>query len=105
MDKSPKFLRSNPKNGGGIFHSGKRTTERGKRATETRASCNSPPLCYNGPERWEAMKITLNQNPSCGETEIIINCPQADEDILRLVAMLRVYQKKQIGRASCRERV
>ena len=34
------------------------------------------------------MKITLNQDPACGETEIIINCPQADEDILRLVAML-----------------
>ncbi len=43
------------------------------------------------------MKITLNQNPSFGETEIIINCPQADEDILRLVAMLRVYQKKLVG--------
>nr|WP_325183729.1 LytTR family DNA-binding domain-containing protein [uncultured Oscillibacter sp.] len=43
------------------------------------------------------MKITLNQSPSFGETEIIINCPQADEDILRLVAMLRVYQKKLVG--------
>ena len=43
------------------------------------------------------MKITLNQDPACGETEIIINCPQADEDILRLVAMLRVYQKKLVG--------
>ena len=36
------------------------------------------------------MKITLNQDPSFPETEVVINCPQADEDILRLVAMLRV---------------
>ena len=34
------------------------------------------------------MKITLNQDPAFPETEIIINCPQADEDILHLVAML-----------------
>ena len=43
------------------------------------------------------MKITLNQNPSFPETEVIINCPQADEDILRLVAMLRIYQRKLVG--------
>ena len=43
------------------------------------------------------MKITLNQDPSYPETEIIINCSQADEDILRLVAMLRIYQKKLVG--------
>lgn len=43
------------------------------------------------------MKITLQQDPSYSETEVIINCSQADEDILRLVAMLRVYQKKLVG--------
>lgn len=43
------------------------------------------------------MKITLNQDASIRETEVIINCPQVDEDILRLVAMLRVYQKKLVG--------
>jgi DNA-binding LytR/AlgR family response regulator len=43
------------------------------------------------------MKITLNQNPSFPETEVIINCPQADEDILRLVAMLRIHQRKLVG--------
>ena len=43
------------------------------------------------------MKITLNQDPAFLETEVIINCPQADEDVLRLVAMLRVYQKKLVG--------
>ena len=43
------------------------------------------------------MKITLNQDPAFPETEVIINCPQADEDILRLVAMLRIHQKKLVG--------
>ncbi len=43
------------------------------------------------------MKILLNQDPSYEETQVIINCPQADEDILRLVATLRVYQKKLVG--------
>lgn len=43
------------------------------------------------------MKITLNQDPSYAETEVIINCADTDEDILRLVAMLRVYQKKLVG--------
>lgn len=43
------------------------------------------------------MKITLNQDPSYRETEIVINCPQADEDILHLVAMLRIHQKKLVG--------
>jgi len=43
------------------------------------------------------MKITLNQDAGFPETEVIINCPQADEDILRLIAMLRVYQKKLVG--------
>ena len=43
------------------------------------------------------MKITLNQDPSFPETEVIINCPQADEDILRVVAMLRIHQRKLVG--------
>ena len=43
------------------------------------------------------MKITLNQDPSFGETEITINCPQAEEAVLRLIAMLRFYQKKLVG--------
>ncbi len=43
------------------------------------------------------MKITLNQDPSYTETEVIIHCSQADEEILRLMAMLRVYQKKLVG--------
>lgn len=43
------------------------------------------------------MKITLNQDPAFPETEVIINCPQADEDILHLVAMLRIHEKKLVG--------
>lgn len=43
------------------------------------------------------MKITLHQDPSFAETEVIIKCPQVDEDILRLVAMLRIHQKKLVG--------
>lgn len=33
------------------------------------------------------MKIMLEQDPAYGETEVIIHCAQADEDILRLVAI------------------
>ena len=43
------------------------------------------------------MKITLNQDPAFSETEVIINCPKADEDILHLVAMLRIHQQKLVG--------
>lgn len=43
------------------------------------------------------MKITLNQDPSYPETEVIVHCPQVDEDILKLIATLRVYQKKLVG--------
>ena len=43
------------------------------------------------------MKITLHQDPACPETEIVIRCAEADEEILRLVATLRVYQKKLVG--------
>ena len=43
------------------------------------------------------MKITLNQDPAFPETEVVINCPQADEDILRVVAMLRIHQRKLVG--------
>lgn len=43
------------------------------------------------------MKITLLCDPAYRETEVIIHCPQADEEVLRLVAMLRVWQKKLVG--------
>ncbi|MDO4545716.1 MAG: LytTR family DNA-binding domain-containing protein [Bacillota bacterium] len=43
------------------------------------------------------MKITLNQDPAFEDTEVIINCPAADEDILRIVALLRIFQQKLTG--------
>lgn len=43
------------------------------------------------------MKITLLCDPAYHESEVIIHCPQADEEVLRLVAMLRVWQKKLVG--------
>lgn len=51
------------------------------------------------------MKITLNQDPAFRETEVIINCPQADEDILRIVAMLRIHQRKLVGLAEGERRL
>ena len=43
------------------------------------------------------MKITLNNDPAVPETEVKINSAQAHEDNLRLVAMLRIHQKKLVG--------
>lgn len=68
-----------------------------KKAHRGKGRCNLPGACYNGLERSEGMKITMHQDPAYRETEVIIHCAQADEDILRLVAMLRVYQKKLVG--------
>ena len=51
------------------------------------------------------MKITLNQDPAFQETEVIINCPQADEDILHIVAMLRIHQRKLVGIAEGERRL
>lgn len=43
------------------------------------------------------MKIQLNQDPAFQDVEIIINCPRTDEEILRIVAMLRIYDQKLTG--------
>lgn len=43
------------------------------------------------------MKIQLNQDPGFQDVEIIINCPRTDEEILRIVAMLRIYDQKLTG--------
>jgi len=43
------------------------------------------------------MKITINENESYHETEIIINCRQTDEQILRICAGLRMHDKKVTG--------
>lgn len=43
------------------------------------------------------MKITINENSSLTDTEIIINCKNADENILKMIASLRVYEHKLTG--------
>ena len=43
------------------------------------------------------MKITINENAHIEETEIIINCRQADEQILRICAGLRMFDRKVTG--------
>ncbi len=43
------------------------------------------------------MKITVNEDPKQNETEVIINCREADEHILKMISSLRVYDSKLIG--------
>ncbi len=43
------------------------------------------------------MKITINENSAIEETEVIINCRQADEQILRVCAGLRMLDRKVTG--------
>lgn len=43
------------------------------------------------------MKIQLNQSPEFTQTEICINCPRVDEDILRMIALLRISEQKITG--------
>lgn len=43
------------------------------------------------------MKITLNQDARYAETEITVCCAEVDEDILRILSMLRVYNRKLTG--------
>lgn len=43
------------------------------------------------------MKIIINENSGVEETEIVINCRHADEQILRICAGLRAFDKKVTG--------
>ena len=43
------------------------------------------------------MKIIINENSGLEETEVIINCRQTDEQILRICAGLRMLDKKVTG--------
>ena len=43
------------------------------------------------------MRIIINENATLDETEIIIHCRQADEQILRICAGLRMLDKKVTG--------
>jgi len=43
------------------------------------------------------MKIIINENPNIDETEVIINCRHTDEQVMRICAGLRMYDKKITG--------
>lgn len=43
------------------------------------------------------MKITINEDGACGETEVVITCRKADGEILRMLASLRAYDRKLTG--------
>ena len=43
------------------------------------------------------MKIQINEDPNLQDTEIIINCRQTNDEILKLIAMLRVLDCKLTG--------
>ncbi len=43
------------------------------------------------------MKIQINEDSRLNDTEIIINCRQTDDSILKILAMLRVYDLKLTG--------
>lgn len=43
------------------------------------------------------MKITINENAELADTEIIINCKNTDENVLKIIASLRIYERKLTG--------
>ena len=43
------------------------------------------------------MRVEIEQDPALKSPEITIRCPAIDEDILRIVAMLRVQEQKVTG--------
>ncbi len=43
------------------------------------------------------MKISINENPLFEEIEIVVNCKQADKQIMDMLATLRAYDRKLTG--------
>jgi len=43
------------------------------------------------------MKITIQESDCINETEIVINCKQTDEQVLKILATLRAFDKKLTG--------
>ena len=43
------------------------------------------------------MKVTINENTSLDETEVIINCNHVDEQILKIIASLKSFDQTIIG--------
>ena len=44
-----------------------------------------------------SLKIIINEKDDLAETEIVISCRKADEQILRMVAGMRAFDKKITG--------
>lgn len=45
----------------------------------------------------DEMKIQIHENASQKETEVIIHCKEANEQIIKMAAMMRVYDRKLTG--------
>lgn len=45
----------------------------------------------------DSIKIHINEDAGCDETEIVIHCKQADAEIFRMLAIMRSFDKKLIG--------
>lgn len=43
------------------------------------------------------VKVRINEVSGVEETEIIVNCRQVDEEIMKIITMLRVYDRKLTG--------
>ncbi|MBC3938870.1 LytTR family transcriptional regulator [Anaerotruncus massiliensis (ex Liu et al. 2021)] len=43
------------------------------------------------------MDIRINEDPACGEPEIVIRCREMDERIVRMIAALRAAEQKLAG--------
>lgn len=43
------------------------------------------------------MKIVINEQTGCTETEIIINCRSADEDVVKILSLLHSHDNKLAG--------
>ena len=51
------------------------------------------------------MKIVINENKSFAETEVIINCAETDDKILKMLAAIRAFDRKLTGTADGETRV
>ncbi len=43
------------------------------------------------------MKITIDESPDCGQTEVQIRCARMDEQVLKMLALLRAFDQKITG--------
>lgn len=43
------------------------------------------------------MKIVIEEDNNYGETEVVLRCKRADEEVLRMLAVLRAFEKRLTG--------